>query len=85
MLKIEVLRKRASVTQGSAEVLINGKAVITFADKIEIVKEGEEYFGERIGLWASKKPDSDFVLGLLYHPLDNVYHYSDLVKNAVLS
>lgn len=85
MLKIEVVRKRESVTQGSAEVLINGKSIITFSDKIEMVKNGQEFYGENIGGWASVKSDSDFIIGLLYHPLDDIYHYSDLVKNAILA
>jgi hypothetical protein len=32
MLTIEVKRSRASVTQGSATVLINGQEIITFND-----------------------------------------------------
>ena len=81
---IEVKRIRQSVTQGEAQVLINGEAILTFGDKIEIVKEGQKYYGEQIGGWASLKPDSSFILGLFYHPYDNLYRHSELAKKAIL-
>lgn len=80
---IEVTRKRYSVTQGEATVCINGKEIITFSDTIEIISKSAKYYGDKIGDWASLKPDSDFILGALYHPLDNIYHHSDTVKKAI--
>lgn len=97
MLTIEVKRNRPSVTQGSATVYINGKAAITFGDDMYLIlKDGTfssgsrtvehaQHYGEVIGGWGSIKPDSDFIMGLLYHPLDSVYHYSDILKKAIKS
>lgn len=82
-MQIEVKRNRKSVTQGEAEVLINGKEVVTFADEIKMINEGQLFYDENIGGYASITPDSDFILGLLYHEADNIYHYSDLVKEAI--
>ena len=82
-LRFEVRRARPSVTQGSASVYINGEKVITFRDEIEIIKPGERFYGELIGDWASKKPDANFIRGLLFHPYDGVYHYSDGVKKII--
>ena len=81
---IEVKRVRRSVTQGEVVAFINGRPVVTFEDTIMLIKPGNAYYGERIGDWASVKPDSVFILGLLYHPLDSVYHHSDLVKAAIV-
>jgi hypothetical protein len=81
---IEVKRRRMSVTQGEAVVVIDGKEIITFADTIEFIKEGMPFFGEKIGDWASIKPDSDFILGAIYHPYDATYNYSSKVKRAIL-
>lgn len=81
---IEVKRVRQSVTQGEAVVCINGQPMATFGDTIMQVKPGETFYGERVGDWASVKPDSAFLLGLMYHPHDNVYHHSDRVKAAVI-
>ena len=82
-LHFEVRRNRPSVTQGSASVYINGEKVITFGDKIEIIKPGEKYYGELIGDWASRNPDASFIRGLLFHHMDGVYHYSDSVKEII--
>lgn len=82
-LRFEVRRNRPSVTQGSASVYINGEKVITFGDEIEIIKPGERYYGELIGDWGSRKPDANFIRGLLFHPYDGVYHYSDSVKKII--
>ncbi|MBD5504575.1 MAG: hypothetical protein HDR09_12835 [Lachnospiraceae bacterium] len=82
-LEIEVKRIRSSVTQGEAAVYVNGEKVVQFGDKIEIIKEGQPYYGEKIGDWASVKPDADFIKGLLWHPLDNYYHHSDKVKEIL--
>ena len=96
MLQIEVKRIRPSVTQGEAQVFINGEYVISFADTICLKQsdgnftngfktfKNARHYGEVIGGWGSIKPDSDFILGLLYHPYDNVYHYSDKFKEILL-
>ncbi|MBQ8331167.1 MAG: hypothetical protein IJX94_01540 [Clostridia bacterium] len=72
-IKITVERRRASVTQGEAVVLINGTPAATFGDTIEMVAPGEKYYGELIGNWASKTPDTQFILGLLAHPYEEIY------------
>lgn len=82
-LEIEVKRIRSSVTQGEAAVFVNGEKVIQFGDRIEIIKEGQPYYSEKIGGWASVKPDADFIKGLLWHPLENCYHFSDQVKKIL--
>lgn len=79
-LEIEVKRIRFSVTQGEAVVYVNGEEVIKFRDKIEFIKEGQPYYSEKIGGWASVTPDADFIKGLLWHPFESCYHYSDKVK-----
>ncbi len=76
-------RRRASVTQGSADVLINGKKVMSFGDEIVLLKPGDVFYGENIGNWASVTPDLQFIIGAIYHPFDNIYHYSNLVKKAL--
>lgn len=82
-LEFTVRRNRPSATQGTAAILVNGQELITFADKIEIIHKGEQYYGELIGDWASKQPDVNFILGLLFNPVDEVYHYSDQVKALI--
>lgn len=81
--KITVERRRSSVTQGMADVLINGVKVMDFGDTIELIKPGEKYYGSLIGNWASKTPDIAFIRGMLYHPYDNMYNYSDRVRAAL--
>lgn len=82
-LDFTVKRERPSVTQGSATVYLNGEKVLTFADEIKLIKDSQTYYGENIGGWASTTPDSDFIKGVLFHPLDSVYHYSDKVKEII--
>ncbi len=82
-IEIEVKRRRISVVQGTADVCINGREVASFGDDIRMIPKGERYFGTKIGDWASIKPDTDFVLGMLYHPYDEIYHHSDKVKQAL--
>lgn len=55
---------------------VNGEMVISFGDTIEIINDGQPYYSEKIGNWASIVPDSKFIRGLLFHPYDDVYHYS---------
>lgn len=82
-LEIEVKRRRASVTQGEADVYVNGKKVIAFGDKIELIQEGQPFYSEKIGGWASVTPDADFIKGLLWHPFDGYYHHSDRVREIL--
>lgn len=82
-IKITVERRRGSVTQGSAVVLINGTPAATFGDTIELIAPGEKYYGEIISGWASKTPDTNFVLGMLCHPYDEIYHLRDLAKKVL--
>ena len=95
MITIEVKRSRSSVTQGSATVYINGKEILTFGDNICLKQkdgtfsngfntvENAKHYGEVIGGYGSIKPDSDFIIGALYHRYDNLYHYSNLAKEAI--
>lgn len=83
ILDFTVKRERSSVTQGSATVYLNGEKVLTFADEIKLIKGGQTYYGENIDGWASTTPDSDFINGVLFHPLDNTYHYGDKVKEII--
>lgn len=97
MLKIEVKRNRPSVTQGSATVLINGKEIITFNDEMYLKNsdgtftngfktvQNARHYGEVITGWGSIKPDSDFIIGLIYHPYDQLYHYSEIFQKAVFA
>lgn len=94
-LIIEVKRNRPSVTQGSATIYINGEKAIAFGDDMYLrhedgtfsnghrTVENAKHYGAVIGGWGSIRPDSSFVLGLLYHPYDNIYHNSDMVKQAI--
>lgn len=82
-LEIEVRRLRGSVTQGEAAVYVNGEKAIQFGDTIEFIKEGQPYYSEKIGGWASVIPDSHFIKGLLWHPFEDMYHYSDKVKEIL--
>lgn len=65
-----VKRERLSTTQGFAIVYLNGVEMIRFGDTIELIN----------GEWKSVKKDSDFIKGLLFHPFDDIYKYSDKVK-----
>ena len=82
-LEIEVKRRRFSATQGQADVYVNGEMVISFSDTIEIINDGQPYYSEKIGNWASTVPDPMFIRGLLFHSYDDVYHYSEKVKRIL--
>lgn len=85
-LDITTKRIRMSATQGEVRVFINGKHVLNFGDKIVLPKREEspeDYYGDDIGGWRSSEPDSSFVLGLIWHPFDYVYHYSERVCRAI--
>ena len=77
-IKITVERHRSSVPQGMAYVLINGKEIVRFADTIEIIPPGAEYYGELIGGWASVEPDTSFIKGMIYH-----YNDTAVLKEAL--
>ena len=83
VLDFTVKRERQSVTQGSATVYLNGEKVLTFGDTIEYIKEGQPYYGQKIGNYASTSPDSVFINGVLFHPYDDIYHYSEKVKEII--
>lgn len=76
----EVKRRRYSVTQGAAEVYLNGERMIAFTDHIEQVGSGANGYGENIDGWQSTTPDEEFIKALLFHPFDAVYHYSEKVR-----
>ncbi len=95
-IKIEVKRERASVTQGRAAVYVNDQKIISFGDDIYLdngdgtftngfkTVENVQHYGKVISGWGSITPDSGFIMGLLYHPYDNLYHHSELFKKAIL-
>ncbi len=81
-LTITTERVRTSVTQGEVRVFINGEHILNFGDNIVLPERGsspDDYYGDDIGGWRSNNPDSSFVLGLIWHPFDYVYHYSSLI------
>ena len=80
---IEVKRRRSSVTQGSAHVLVNGVEVADFYDEIKLLKNGEHYYGENIGGWASVTPDETFIKGMLFHPFEELYHMSEKFRKML--
>lgn len=85
-LAIRTERVRGSATQGEVKVAINGKYILSFGDDIVLPERGsnpEDYYGDDIGGWRSSVPDSSFVLGLIWHPLDYMYHYSDKICHAL--
>lgn len=70
---IEAKRISYSATQGSIQIWINGQQLIAFNDD-KVISDGK---------WISKIPDEDLgklVCSAFWHPLDNVYHYSDKAK-----
>lgn len=81
-LDITTERVRQSVTQGEVKVFINGEYILNFGDNIVLPERGadpEGYYGADIGGWRSSEPDSSFVLGLIWHPLDHIYRYSEMI------
>ena len=80
---IEVVRRRSSVTQGSAHVLVNGIEVANFHDEIKLLKKGEPYYGENIGGWASITPDESFIKGMLFHPFEELYHANEKFRKML--
>lgn len=82
-LRFEVKRKRSSVTQGSVAVYCNGEKVADFGDNIQLIEDGETYYGSLIGNWASKTPDINFIRSTLFHPHDDIYRISVGVKKII--
>lgn len=85
-LDITTERVRNSATQGEVKVYINGEYILNFGDDIVLPERGaspEDYYGDDIGGWRSSEPDSSFVLGLIWHPMDYVYHYSEIICKAL--
>ena len=80
---IEVKRRRSSVTQGSAHVLVNGIEVADFYDEIKLLKKGEHYYGENIDGWASVTPNESFIKGMLFHPFEEHYHMSEKFRKML--
>lgn len=80
---IEVKRSRPSVTQGSAEVYVNGEVIISFNDEIKLIRCGEKYYGDLIGGWASVTPDEEFIKGMLFHPYDEYYCHSEKFRKVL--
>lgn len=81
-LTITTERMRMSATQGEVRIFINGKYILSLGDNIVLPGQGsnpDDYYGDDISGWRSSEPDSGFVLGLIWHPLDYAYHYSDLI------
>lgn len=80
---IEVRRSRPSVTQGFATVCVNGIDMMTFGDDIELVKDGQRWYGDKIGGWASTTPDESFIKGMLFHPFEEFYRYSEKFRKML--
>ena len=72
---IEARRKKQSATQGNIHIFVNNIYTgMTFEDKQELFN----------GEWKSTTPDDElgkFVYACLWHPLDSIYHYSDIFKD----
>ena len=80
---IKVVRRRSSVTQGSAHVLVNDVEVADFYDEIKLLEKDEHYYGENIGGWASVTPDEAFIKGMLFHPFEELYHMSEKFRKML--
>ena len=85
IIEFTVKRNRASVTQGTATVYLNGQECFTFFDPIELITDGQAFYGENIGGWASVTPDESFIKAVLFHPYDDIYHYSDKAKKILFN
>lgn len=80
---IEVRRRRLSVTQGCAAVCVNGIEMVEFKDDIELIKEGQRWFGEKIGGWASTASDEEFIRSMLFNPLNDFYQHGKKFKRML--
>lgn len=72
---IEARRTSLSATQGNISIFVNNKDMdMHFEDKMVLDENGN---------YVSTTPDSElgkFVYACLWHPLDEIYHYSDRFK-----
>lgn len=82
-LDVTFERVRMSVTQAEVKMFVHGQYVLNFGDEMEVIHDGTDYYGTKCGCWASTHPDSRFVLGLIWNPFDDMYHYSDMIRAAV--
>lgn len=73
---IEARRTRISETQGNISIFVNNKDMnIHFDDKMKRDENGN---------YVSTTPDNElgkFVYACLWHPYDDIYHYSDEFKS----
>lgn len=73
---IEARRTSLSATQGNISIFVNNKDMdMHFEDKMERDENGN---------YVSTTPDSElgkFVYACLWHPYDEIYHYSDRFKS----
>lgn len=83
VLNFKVKRVRMSATQQEAHVYCNGKFITNFADKVEMIKRGEKYYGELVADFASTTPDAKFIHATLFHKYDDFYHISDGVQKVI--
>lgn len=70
---IEAKRISYSATQGEIQIQINGEPLIVFGDDKVLTETG----------WTSKIADSELgklVCSAFWHPLDNIYRYSEKAK-----
>jgi uncharacterized Zn-binding protein involved in type VI secretion len=66
-LTIEVKRHRQSVTQGEAEVIVNGKSIVRYGDNIVLNGEYNSFGG-----WGSNKHDNVFIKAALRQYADQI-------------
>lgn len=67
LFNIEVKRHRFSVTQGEAEVFVNGKSIIRYGDNIVLNGEYDNFGG-----WGSNESDSVFIKAALKQYTDQI-------------
>jgi hypothetical protein len=72
-LNFEVKRISHSVTQGSAAVYCNGEYIVTFGDDRKLI-DGE---------WKSPKPDTDFIIGALFHPFPEIERHGEKIRKII--
>ena len=60
-MTIEVVRQRSSVTQGEAEVRVNGETLVQYGDKITM----DGTHGAIIAGWGSEKSDRSLIVSAL--------------------
>lgn len=76
---VRVRRITSSETQGYFTVSVNGNDVLTFGDDKQIGLDGK---------WHSKYSDAELgkiLCAALWHPKDDIYHYSDKMREAFIT